>query len=82
MQGAEFAGERLLGVGQKRQHSTGSSDGLTGHAQLVGTAVGPGTARGFLDGDDGPVDADEAGEVGAGLFQKTFKVRDLAASLA
>lgn len=82
MQGAEFAGERLFGVGQKRQNSTGSSDGLTGRAQLVGTDVGPRMARGFVDDDDGSVDADEAGQIGASLLQEAFEVRDLTAGLA
>jgi hypothetical protein len=79
---AELTGERIVGVGQERQNSTGSSDGLTGHSQVVGTDVGLGVVGRFLDGDDAPIHADEAGEVGASLFQKAFEVCDLTASLA
>lgn len=81
MESAELASERIFGVGQERQDSTGSSDGLTGHPQLVAAGIVLAVVGGFLDGDDAPIHADEAGEVGACLFQKTFEVRDLAASL-
>lgn len=82
MKSAELASERIFGVGQERQNSTSSSDGLTGLPQLVAAGIVLAVGGGFLDGDDAPIHADEPGEVGACLLQKTFKVRDLTASLA